>query len=85
MTTSWTSPANRALRAEAGLGREAMVVGVLSRFEIWSPEAWESFVRDSERLLDDATLDFAWPPAAAPSAPPAPASGRRLPQPKPSR
>ena len=63
-----------ALRAAAALGREAVVVGVLNRFEVWSPGAWESFVRESERLLDDVSLDVQWPlPPAAPGAP-APAS-----------
>jgi MraZ protein len=74
-----------ALRAETGLGREAMVVGVLNRFEIWSPDAWNQFVHDSERLLDDVSLDVPWlPPPAPPAADPAP--GRpHLPQPKPNR
>ena len=64
-----------ALRAAAGLDRDAVVVGVLSRFEMWSPESWESFVRDSERLLDDVSLDIQWPlPPATPSGP-APPSG----------
>ncbi len=53
------------LRAQAGLERDAVVVGVLNRFEVWSPSAWEDFVRDSERLLDDVSLDIQWPPAAA--------------------
>jgi len=75
-----------ALRAEAGLGREAVVVGVLNRFELWSPDAWEQFVRDSERLLDDATFDVQWPPPPAPSEAAGPSlAGRTLPQPKPSR
>ena len=56
-----------ALRQAAGLGRDAVVVGVLNRFEVWSPESWEAFVRDSERLLDDVSLDIQWP---LPSAPP---------------
>jgi MraZ protein len=57
------------LRAAAGLERDAVVVGVLNRFEVWSPAAWESFVRDSERLLDDVSLDIQWPlPPAAPTA-----------------
>jgi MraZ protein len=66
-----------ALREVAGLGRDAVVVGVLNRFEIWSPESWDSFVRESERLLDDVSLDIQWPlppvtpmePAPAPSGP----------------
>lgn len=49
------------LRAAAGLGREAVVVGVLNRFEVWSPEAWRSFLAESERLLEDVTLEVPWP------------------------
>ncbi len=65
-----------ALRAAAALDRDAVVVGVLNRFEVWSPEGWESFVRDSERLLDDVSLDIQWPlPPATPSGPVAPPSG----------
>jgi MraZ protein len=58
------------LRAAAKLEREAVVAGVLNRFEIWEPRAWSSFLTDAERVLDDATLDVAWPlpPAQAPAA-----------------
>ena len=63
-----------ALRAAAGLERDAVVIGVLNRFEVWSPETWDGFVRESERLLDDVSLDIQWPlppapPTGAPSAP----------------
>jgi MraZ protein len=59
------------LRQAAGLGREAVVVGVLNRFEVWEPDAWSSFLRESERLLDDVSLDIPWPlPQAAPPEPP---------------
>jgi MraZ protein len=54
-----------ALREGAGLARDAIVVGVLNRFEIWAPEAWDGFVRESERLLDDVALDIQWPLAPA--------------------
>ena len=58
------------LRAGAGLAREALVIGVLSRIEVWAPERWDAFVADSERLLEDATLDVQWrPPPAAPGEP----------------
>jgi transcriptional regulator MraZ len=73
------------LRQAASLGAEAIVVGVLNRFEVWAPDAWDSFLRESERLLEDASLDVHWPvPAPAPT-PPAglPAAGH--PQPKPKR
>lgn len=49
------------LRAAAGLAREAVVVGVIDRIEVWSPLAWEDFLRDSERLLEDVTLEVPWP------------------------
>ena len=58
-----------ALRAAAGLARDAVVIGVLNRFEVWSPQTWDGFVRESERLLDDVSLDIQWP------LPPAPVSG----------
>jgi transcriptional regulator MraZ len=58
------------LRAAAGLDREALVIGVLNRFEVWAPDRWDAFVADSERLLEDATLDVQWPlPPAAPAEP----------------
>ena len=72
------------LRASAKLDREAVVAGVLNRFEIWEPEAWAVFLADSERLLDDASLEIRWPLPAVPD--PAPPSRPRLrPQGKPSR
>jgi MraZ protein len=71
-----------ALRAAVGLQRDAVVIGVLNRFEIWTPEGWDGFVRESERLLDDVTIDIQWPPplatpsAAAPGPRPAPPPDR---------
>ena len=70
------------LRKAAGLGLEAVVVGVLNRFEVWDPERWERFVGDSERLLEDASLDVAWPP---PTAAPRAAHEPGHPQAKPKR
>jgi MraZ protein len=72
-----------ALRAAVGLGREAVVVGVLERFEIWSPEAWTTFLRESEHVLDDVSLDIPWPlPRPAAVASPSPPGH---PQAKPNR
>jgi MraZ protein len=73
-----------ALREAAGLGREAVVVGVLDRIEIWSPQVWDRFLKDTERLLEDVSLEVAWPmpPAATPGKAPA---GTELPQAKPKR
>jgi MraZ protein len=71
------------LRAAAKLGREAVLAGVLNRFEIWDPETWSAFLADSERVLDDATLDVAWPLPPAGALPPAP--DRSRPQGKPRR
>ena len=36
------------LREAARLERDAVVVGVLNRFEVWSPESWDGFVKESE-------------------------------------
>jgi MraZ protein len=60
-----------ALRAAAGVDREALVIGVLNRIEVWAPDRWEAFVADSERLLEDATLEVQWPlpPSPPPDAP----------------
>jgi MraZ protein len=78
-----------ALRAAAGLARDAVVVGVLNRFEVWSPESWDAFVRESERLLDDVSLDIQWPlppvtPSGSVSAPSDPTSPSGDPQAKPN-
>jgi len=63
------------LREAAALSRDAVVVGVLNRFEVWSPESWDAFVRESERILDDVSLDIQWPlpPATPTGSGPAPA------------
>jgi MraZ protein len=79
-----------ALREGAGLARDAVVVGVLNRFEIWSPDTWDGFVRESERLLDDVALDIQWPlPPATPTgggaAPSGLPSATEHPQAKPKR
>jgi MraZ protein len=50
-----------ALRAPAGLAQDVLVVGVLNRFEVWAPDAWSEFLRESERLLEDVTLGVEWP------------------------
>jgi MraZ protein len=56
------------LRKAIGLETEAIVVGVVERFEIWAPDRWARFLRDSERLLDDVSLDVRWPrPHPAPA------------------
>lgn len=54
------------LRSAAGLGREAAVVGVLNRFEVWDAARWAAFLEGSERLLEDASLGVEWPPPAGP-------------------
>jgi len=73
------------LRAAVGLGRDAVVIGVLNRFEVWAPETWDGFLRESERLLDDVSLDIQWPlppapPTGASDPPPGGGSGGRDPQ-----
>jgi MraZ protein len=59
------------VRAAIGLERDAVVVGVLNRFEVWPPDRWERFLAESERLLEDASLDVQWPlpPVTAPTPP----------------
>jgi MraZ protein len=49
------------LRRTAHLAADVIVIGVLNRFEVWAPDAWSAFLRESEKLLDDATLNAAWP------------------------
>ena len=77
------------LRTVTKLGRDALVVGVLDRFEIWAPDAWETFVTESERLLDDVSFDVPLPLASLSAATPSPAAEpggpreSRLPQRKP--
>jgi MraZ protein len=71
-----------ALRKAVALGREAVVIGAFSRFEIWVPETWDGFLRESEGLLDDITFDLPWPPGSLPVSP---RPGPALPQAKPSR
>ena len=78
------------LREGAGLARDAVVVGVLNRFEIWSPDTWDGFVRESERLLDDVSLDIQWPlppttPTGGVSTPSDPSPSTEHPQAKPKR
>jgi MraZ protein len=50
-----------ALRRVAALGREATVIGVLNRFEVWA-----AFLEGSERLLEDVSLGVEWPLAPSP-------------------
>jgi MraZ protein len=73
------------LRLATGILREVVVVGVLNRFEVWRPDAWASFLKDSERLLDDASLDLQWPLPPAPPTPPEGPSRPTHPQGKPNR
>jgi transcriptional regulator MraZ len=69
------------MRLAVHLEREALVIGVLTRFEVWAPERWEAFVAESEQILEDATLDVQWPLVPPAGDPPA----RRHPQEKPKR
>jgi MraZ protein len=75
------------LRESAGLGQDVVVVGVLNRFEVWAPSAWDAFLRESERLLDDVALGVEWPlpPSPPPGGSPSPPPGPPLPQRKPKR
>jgi MraZ protein len=49
------------LRQAAGLESEALVVGVLERFEIWTPDRWNRFLGEAERMLDDVGFDVPLP------------------------
>jgi MraZ protein len=69
------------MRETAALGHEVLVIGVLNRFEVWSPDRWDTFVTESEKVLDDATLDVQWP--LPPAGPEPPETGH--PQEKPKR
>lgn len=73
------------LRAAARLSREAVVAGVLNRFEVWEPEAWAAFLRESERVLDDASLDIQWPLPPSSGVASAPPGRDPRPQGKPNR
>jgi MraZ protein len=44
------------LRHAVGLEKDVRVVGVLTRIEVWRPDSWDVFLRDSEHLLDDVSL-----------------------------
>ena len=71
-----------ALRQAVALVRDAVVIGAFSRFEIWVPETWDGFLRESEGLLDDVAFGLPWPIGSLPVSPP---PGPALPQAKPSR
>ena len=75
------------LREGAGLRQDVVVVGVLNRFEVWAPETWDALLRDSERLLEDTTLEVQWPLPPSPLAPHSSEArpGAALPQPKSKR
>jgi MraZ protein len=75
------------LREWAGLRHEAVMVGVLERIEVWTPEAWAGFVSEAERLLDGASLDIRWPlgAEAGPASGKARPSASSRPQAKPKR
>jgi MraZ protein len=73
------------LRQAASLAGDVLIVGVLDRFEIWNPESWDGFVRETEGLLDDVASDLQWPlpvqvPLVPPGAPQPPPSSARNPQ-----
>lgn len=37
----------------AGLGKEAVVIGVSDRFEVWSPESWQEYEASSSRRFEE--------------------------------
>lgn len=48
-------PAN--LREIAGLDKEAMVVGVMDKVEVWNPKAWEEYEKNTEGQYDEAASE----------------------------
>jgi MraZ protein len=46
------------LRRSAGLERDVIVAGAMTRFEIWSKERWESFSAQAEKLLGEVSGDL---------------------------
>lgn len=42
----------------AAINKEVVVVGVLSRFEIWAREAWERFVEQSSESFEEIAEDL---------------------------
>jgi MraZ protein len=43
-----------AMAAEAGIGRSAVLVGLLDRFEIWNPDRYEAATKADEQLSQEA-------------------------------
>ena len=39
------------LREYAGLGRDAVVIGVYDRIEVWEPQAWTTYTADKEQAF----------------------------------
>ncbi len=42
-----------ALRSYAGLDRDVVVIGAMTRIEIWDPAAWEAFQSEHEQAFAD--------------------------------
>lgn len=57
------------LRETASLETEAVIVGVLDRFELWAPPVWDAFIKESERWLEQEESELPWPPATTPVPP----------------
>ena len=53
-----------ALRRLAGLDRDVVVIGAMDRFEIWPRDKWSSFANEAEALLDAASTELSFSPAA---------------------
>jgi MraZ protein len=52
------------LRRLAGLERDVVIIGAMDRFEIWPRTRWSSFASEAEALLDAASTELSFGPAA---------------------
>ncbi len=46
------------LRAYAGIGREAVVVGTNDHLELWAPDAWREYIAESEGSMAEHLEDL---------------------------
>ncbi len=53
-----------ALRRLAALDRDVVVIGAMDRFEIWPRSRWQTFAHEAEALLDAASSELTFGPAA---------------------
>ena len=44
---------NKSLLEKAGISNEASIIGNIDRLEIWNPQKWEKYLKDTESELED--------------------------------